>query len=180
MMEVGPNPPEVLARGRHLRFVSRRGWEYVERPGISGIVVILAVTDRGGLVLVSQWREPVGARVVELPAGLAGDRPGDSREPLESAAKRELLEETGFQADRVVPVLSGPPSPGICSEVVTFFRAHGLRRIGPGGGETGEGVRAHVVPLSRLDDWAARLQACGVMMDPKVLAGLYLLGKEKE
>jgi ADP-ribose pyrophosphatase len=170
----------TLAEGRHLRFVVRNGWEFVERPNVSGIVVIIGTTDRGGLVLVSQWREPVGTWVIELPAGLAGDVPGSEQEELVLAAKRELLEETGFEAKTMEPILTGPPSPGISNEVVTFFRARGLARVGRGGGVVGEGVRAHVVTLSGLDVWLAAMQSHGALVDPKVFTGAYILRKEMD
>jgi len=180
MVSISSNKKQTLAQGRHLRFVERKGWEFVERLDIAGIVVVLGTTDSGGLVLVSQWREPVEAWVVELPAGLAGDRPEDREEVLSMAARREFLEETGFEAESMEAVLIGPPSPGLSSEIVTFFRACGLRRVGPGGGEEGEGVRAHVVPFSRLGVWLDRMRARGVQVDPKVLAGAYLLHQERE
>lgn len=170
----------MAAEGRHLRFLVRRGWEYVERPGLSGIVVIVGLTRHGGLVLVTQWREPVQAQVVELPAGLAGDGPGEAGEDLSEAAKRELFEETGFEADTMEAILEGPPSPGISNEVVTFFLARGLRRVAPGGGVPGEGVRAHVVALSALDDWLEAMRAKGILVDPKVLAGAYLVRRKLE
>ena len=161
-----------------MRLVVRNRWEYVERPGITGIVVILGLTDHGGMVLVSQWREPVDAWVVELPAGLAGDGAGGPGEDLDRAALREFQEETGFEATSVEPILKGPPSPGISSEIVTFFRARGLRRRSKGGGEPGEGVRAHVVSLSCLDPWLESVRDKGYLVDPKVLAGAYLLRQE--
>lgn len=171
---------QALAEGRHLRFVVRNRWEFVERRGISGIVVIVGLTAHRGLVLVSQWREPVGAPVVELPAGLAGDVPGSEAEDLAAAAKREFREETGFEAGTVEVVLTGPPSPGISDEVVTFYRARGLTRVSRGGGEAGEGVRAHVVPLARLEPWLETMKTRGFLVDPKVLAGAYLLSKEMD
>ncbi len=171
---------EVLTSGRHLNFLVRNGWEYVERPGVTGIVVVVGLTEHRGVVLVTQWREPVGAKVVEFPAGLAGDLPGGEHESLAEAARRELEEETGFVADEIEPILEGPPSPGISSETVTFFRARRLRRIGPGGGVGQEGVRVHVVPLSRLQEWLARMRAAGFLVDPKVLAGVYCLAMEAE
>jgi len=172
------NETHLLCEGRHLRFVERNRWEFVERAGITGIVVMLGMTDRRSLVLVSQWREPVQAWVLELPAGLAGDRPEDRTESLLEAARREFLEETGFEATAMEALFTGPPSPGLSSEVVTFFRAQGLRRIGPGGGEVGEGVRAHVIPLSRLDQWLDQMRVRGILVDPKVMAGAYLLRHE--
>ena len=93
-----PSEQRTLAAGAHLRLVVSNGWEYVQRPKISGIVVIVGTTNHGCLVLVTQWREPVGANVVEWPAGLAGDVPGSETEAREEAARRELFEETGFQA----------------------------------------------------------------------------------
>ena len=175
-----PNGKQTLAEGRHLRFVVRNGWEFVERRNISGIVVVIGTTGHGGLVLVSQWREPVKAWVVELPAGLAGDLPGSETEALATAARRELLEETGFEAATMEPILTGPPSPGISDEVVTFFRAKGLARTGRGGGEAGEEVRAHVVSLSGLGDWLDAMRAKGVLVDPKVFTGAYILRKEMD
>src|ERR1017187_9697315 len=85
----------ILAEGRHLRFVERNGWEFVERKNVTGIAILVALTDWGGVLLVEQHREPVGARVLELPAGLAGD---EGEESAESAANRELVEETGYRA----------------------------------------------------------------------------------
>ena len=164
-----------LLEGKHLSFRERNRWEYVERPGISGIVVILGLTAHGGLVLVSQWREPVASWVIELPAGLAGDVPGQAREPLPEAARRELLEETGFEAQSFSELLKGPPSAGISSEVVTFFMARKLRRTGPGGGVGEEGIRTHVIPPGKLFWWLEKMSLLGAMVDPKVLAGLSLL-----
>jgi ADP-ribose pyrophosphatase len=166
---------EVLGHGRFLRLVRRGGWEFVERLNLTGIVVVAAVSRRRNLVLVSQWREPVQARVVELPAGLAGDHEGQEDESLAAAAARELWEETGFHADRLVPVWAGPPSAGVSGEVMSIFLAEGVQRVGPGGGEEGEGVRTHVVPLSRLDEWCCVVKKLGWVVDPKVLAGVYFV-----
>ena len=110
---------KVLHAGRHLRLVARNGWEFVERPGIHGIVIVVAVTPDGRLLLVEQWREPVGADVLELPAGLAGDSGSPVAEPLEEAARRELVEETGWDATEMERLTSGPPSAGVTSEIVT-------------------------------------------------------------
>ena len=78
------------------------------------------------------------------------------------------------------PVLTGPPSPGISNEVVTFYRAKGLTRVGRGGGEEGEDMRAHVVPLSGLGDWLGAMQSKGYQVDPKVFVGAYILRQEMD
>ncbi len=148
----------TLAEGAHLRLVVRGGWEFVERPKISGIVVIVGTTNHGCVVLVSQWREPVGASVVEWPAGLAGDVAGSETEALEEAARRELFEETGFQAATMKAILTGPPSPGISNEIVTFYRARGMARTASGGGRGAERIRTHVVPMSWLVEWLDAIQ----------------------
>jgi ADP-ribose pyrophosphatase len=180
MASENPSDRRVLAEGAHLRLVVSNGWEYVQRPKISGIVVIVGTTNHGGLVLVTQWREPVGAFVVEWPAGLAGDVPGSETEALAEAARRELFEETGFEARTLEAILTGPPSPGISDEIVTFYRARGLVRTAPGGGRGAERIRTHVVPMSGLTEWLEIMQAKGCLVDPKVFAGAYWLRQEMD
>src|SRR5690348_10951568 len=95
---VGHNERRVLAEGKHLRLVQEGRWEYADRPKAKGAVVLVAITDERQLLLTEQFRVPVGRRVIELPAGLVGDVEGQEAEELEAAARRELLEETGYQA----------------------------------------------------------------------------------
>ena len=94
-----PEKPTTIAEGKRVRLVRRGDWEYVTRKKSSGIVAIVAVTDDRKLVLVEQFRPPVAKSVIELPAGLAGDAAGHEQEDLTDAARRELLEETGYEAD---------------------------------------------------------------------------------
>ncbi len=170
-------PSRTLHQGRYLRFVERGGWEYVERVGISGVVVIAAVTDRREMVLAEQYRPALDARVVDMPAGLVGDRPGEEHEDLLSAARRELLEETGFEAGRLECLTEGPASSGSSSEVLTILAAWDCRRVATGGGDEYEDIQVHVVPLAKVDAWLEKRRKSGAMVDPKVYAGLYLLGK---
>jgi ADP-ribose pyrophosphatase len=165
----------VLAEGRFLRFVEEDGWEFVERQGVTGIAVVLAVTAQDRLLLVEQYRPAVRAQVIELPAGLAGDVPGHEAEDLSVAARRELLEETGYEADEMTPLAAGPPSVGVTSELVTLFRASGLRRTGPGGGCGSEDIRLHEVPVADADGWLLAQARAGRLVDPKVWFGLYFL-----
>lgn len=170
-------PRETLAEGQHLRLVRRQGWEYAERTRGTGVVVIVAVTDDGRLLLTEQYRTPVGTPVIELPAGLAGDRAEDAGEDLATAARRELLEETGFEAQAFAGLTEGPPSAGLSSEVVTFLRATGLTRIGEGGGDAHEAITVHAVPLDEVPAWLTAMTRRGCLIDPKVYAGLYFAGR---
>lgn len=162
---------EVLAEGRFARLVRKNNWEYVTRKNISGIVLLVPLTDAGELVLVEQFRPPVNTRVLELPAGLAGDLPGAPDEAMEQAAQRELEEETGYRAGRLTLVTKGPPSPGLCSEIIHVFLATDLQRVGAGGGDHSEDIVVHHVPLSALDAWLAG--KTDVMVDPKVFMGAW-------
>ncbi len=162
-----------LHAGRYLRLVVRNGWEFVERPGIHGIVLVVAVTPADRLLLVEQWREAVAANVLELPAGLAGDAESPAGEPLEEAARRELVEETGWDAAAMERLAVGPPSAGVTSEIVTFFRARRLSKVGAGGGVDGEAITVHEPPLASVEAFLAERQAEGVLVDPKVWAGLW-------
>jgi ADP-ribose pyrophosphatase len=166
----------ILAEGRYLRLVVEDGWEFVERKSTTGIVVIVAVTDQGRLLLVEQFRPPVRHRVLELPAGLAGDVAGQEAEELATAARRELSEETGYEAETMDLLGGGPPSSGTTSEMVSFFRAGGLRRTGRGGGDAHEDIEVHEVALPEVRSWLQARERQGRQVDPKVFAGLALAG----
>jgi ADP-ribose pyrophosphatase len=178
-MSSTPPRGRVLANGRYLTLVDTAGWEYVTRHEVTGIVVLVAVTTEREIVLVEQHRPAVGKAVVELPAGLVGDVPGQKTETLTAAAHRELAEETGFEAREMVELGGGPVAVGVSDEEVTFFEARGLRRVGPGGGDDTEDIAVHVVPLARLDAFLADKRAAGRAVDPKIFAGLYLVGERR-
>jgi ADP-ribose pyrophosphatase len=169
----GNSTPIVQWEGKFLRVLKCGRWEYVDRKKSTGVAVIVAVTDEGKLVLVEQYRVPVGHRVIELPAGLAGDVPGEGSETVATAARRELREETGYEAGEMTWLASGPPSPGLASEIVTFLRATGLRRVAAGGGESHEQIQVHEIPLDQVADWLQSKMAQELLVDPKVYAGLY-------
>lgn len=161
--------------GRYLGMTETDGWEYAYRTNASGVVVLIPVTDNGELVLVEQYRIPVQNRVMELPAGLAGDT-GDFEEQLETAAQRELLEETGYRAESMLELLTCPSTPGMASEMVTIYLATGLKRIGPGGGDGNEDITVHLMPMKNAVEWLNAKQAKGIMIDPKIYAGLFWAG----
>jgi ADP-ribose pyrophosphatase len=162
----------VVWQGRYLRAVVRGRWEYVERRGITGIVGIVPVTDDGRLVLVEQVRPPVDARVIELPAGPVGDEAGREDEPLARAARRELLEETGYEAAALRRLFEAAPSAGLSGESITFFLATGLRKVAPGGGDASEEITVHEVPLAGVVEWLEARRRAGAVIDAKIYAGL--------
>lgn len=165
--------PEILASGRFVRLVRDGRWEYVDRLNASAAVVLVAVTDDQRLLLVEQYRVPLRQRVIELPAGLVGDD-GQPHETLLSAARRELAEETGYQAESWVEAAAGPPSAGLATEIVTFFVVRGLRRLAQRPA-TDEQISLHEIPLGEVDRWLAEAAMRGLAIDPKIFAGLYLL-----
>src|SRR5215472_2570645 len=124
----------ILHTGKFLSLVKEGRWEYAERVNATGVAVIVAVTDDQKLLLVEQYRIPVHTRIIELPAGIIGDEGGGKDESYAEAAKRELREETGYDAEKIELLTTGPASGGLTSEIVTLLRAAGLRRVSDGGG----------------------------------------------
>jgi ADP-ribose pyrophosphatase len=169
--------PRVVATGQFIRMFAHEGWEYVKRLRCRGAVLVVAVTDDQRLLLVEQRRVPLARNVIELPAGLVGDV--DAREGMAAAAKRELLEETGYSARRMTLLASGPTSGGVSADLVWFMRAEGLRRRGPAEGDGTERLTLHEVPLRRVDAWLRARRRRGVLVDPKIYAGLYLIEATK-
>lgn len=168
--------PETLYEGRFLRVRRRGRWEYVQRVAANGAVHIVAVTPEKNLLLVEQYRAPVDARVIELPAGIVGDEAAHRGESPEDAAARELVEETGYRPARVERLHDAPSTPGLSSEIIALVRARDLERVGAGGGVHGEDITVHEVPLNEVDDWLAARVDEGRMVDYRVYAGLYFMG----
>ena len=162
---------EDLFEGEHLVFKRRKGWEYVEHRTAKESVMVFALTQELSLVLVEEFRPAVEASVVCLPAGLVGD---EGPEDPERAARRELSEETGYEANALRLLGRGPGSAGMSSEIVNFYFAPLVRRAGPQGEREREEIRVHVVPVTGLAEWARAREAEGLLVDPKVWAGLCL------
>lgn len=163
-------PEETMWAGRFITAKRRGKWEYVGRARGIHAAVILAIDDAPDgrhVLLVDQYRVPLGRRCIELPAGLVGDESA-GEEPM-AAAGRELEEETGYRPGRLENLGQFFSSPGMVSESFTLFRAHDLVRTGDGGGVDGEDILVHRIPLTDLAARIADLRAQGYAMDVKLL-----------
>jgi len=159
-------PPEVMWAGKFVRAVRRGKWEYASRANDIKAVVILAEQD-GKVILIDQPRVAPGCRCLELPAGLVGDDDPDATP--ESTAVKELEEETGFTASRVERIGEFYASPGMLAESFTLVRAHGVRRIGEGGGDENEDINVHLVARADIPDFVEQKRSEGFGVDVKLL-----------
>jgi len=94
---------------------------------------------------------------------------------MEAAARRELLEETGYKAEHLSLLVGGPVSSGLSAEIITFFQALDVVKKGPGGGDVTESIKVHEIPLKEADLWLYEMEQKGFLVDPKVYVGLYFL-----
>jgi ADP-ribose pyrophosphatase len=159
-------PPELMWAGKYVRALKRGKWEYASRANDISAVVILAEHD-GKMILVDQPRVPPDCRCIELPAGLVGDQ--DPNATVEGTAIKELEEETGFTAERVERLGDFYSSPGMLSEGFTLVRAHGIRKIGAGGGDENEDINVHLVPRAEIPNFIEQKRAEGFGVDVKLL-----------
>ena len=148
---------KTIAEGRYLGLYERDDWEFAERTNAEGV-------------------EGMNAPVIEIPAGLIGDEDDHRGESLAETAHRELLEETGYQAESMKLLLSGPTSAGMTSETTHLFLATGLQQVSRGGGVGDENIRVHRVPLDHLRTWLSEQEAKGLLLDFKIHAVLWLAG----
>jgi ADP-ribose pyrophosphatase len=163
-------PVETVWQGKFITAKRQGRWEYVARARGIRAAVIVAVDDEDHLLLVEQYRVPLGRRCLELPAGLIGD--GGDDEADETAAARELEEDTGYRAERIEALGEFFSSPGMVSESFTLVRAHGLTRVGEGGGVEGEDIIVHRVKLADVPAYVADCRARGMAIDVKLLLAL--------
>jgi ADP-ribose pyrophosphatase len=159
-------PLQTMWQGKYISALKRGRWEYVSRTGSTNAVVILAEHD-GKVILIEQYRVPVGRRCVELPAGLVGDE--DKHATVEGTAVKELEEETGFTADRIERLGEFQSSPGMVAESFTLVRAHGTRKVGDGGGTENEDITVHLVPRADILAFVEQRRAAGCAVDVKLL-----------
>lgn len=157
---------ETVWQGRFLEMKKRGRWEYVGRVGGVEAAVIIAI-DQGHVILVEQYRAPLGRACLELPAGLVGDE--HEGETVEMSAARELEEETGYRPAACRSLGTFYASPGMVSECFTLVRAEGLTRVSEGGGTADENIIVHRVPMAAIADFITERRAAGVAIDVKLL-----------
>ena len=159
-------PLETVWQGKYISAFKRGRWEFVSRTGSTNAVVIIAEHD-GKMILIEQYRVPVGARCLELPAGLVGDE--DEHATVEETAVKELEEETGFTCDRVERLGEFHSSPGMVAESFTLVRAHGVRKVGDGGGNEHEDITVHLVAREEIPAFVQSRRDAGTAVDVKLL-----------
>lgn len=165
-MTTDAEPEDIMWQGRFITAKKKGKWEYVSRARGIKAAVILAAED-GHVLLVEQYRVPLGASCIELPAGLIGDH--DASEDALTSAARELEEETGYRAAKLDIVGEFFSSPGMVSESFTLVRATGLTKVGDGGGVDGENIIVHRVAIAKLPAFVADKRAEGCVVDVKLL-----------
>jgi ADP-ribose pyrophosphatase len=174
-----PLTRKTLHTGQFLELIREGHWEYVNRINATGAAIIMAVTPERKILLVEQYRIPLHCRTLEMPAGIIGDEPGASDESQADAARRELLEETGYAARRMEAMTTGASSAGITSERITLFRALDLERVGQGGGVAHEEITVHEAPLDDIVPWLEAKAKTGILIDPKIYAGLFFISQSE-
>jgi ADP-ribose pyrophosphatase len=169
---VVPYERSIVYRGRSLDVIWDDGTEYTHNRRSRGVVLVVPVTASGDIILLAQYRPALRCVVIEFPAGLVGD--DDPDESAEAAARRELLEESGYAGGTLEFLLRGPASPGSSTEVVDFFLARDVRQVNPGGGVAHERIHVHRLALAEVDAWLVERTKAGLMVDPRVHLGIHL------
>ena len=170
---------KIAWEGKWLRIRVHGTWEYCERTTADGLaVIIVAVTPQNKLLFVEQYRVPMQRNTIEMPAGLVGDT--DASDSIEDAARRELLEETGWYAGKIDVLMTGPTSSGMSNEQVAFVRASELEKRHNGGGDDSENITVHEIDVNDAPAWLQKKINEGYGMDAKLWAGLWLIERNPD
>jgi len=174
---------ETVFEGKYLKFVNkhfRRGtregvWETIERKNIygEGAVVIVALTRERELILERNWRAALESFVIQFPAGLT-DKEGESEE---ETARRELMEETGYEAKRLIPIISVPLCPALTPTRATHFFAPEVQFVGRESEDLTEEIEVLKVPVEKVADFLLNLPG-DTTLDLRVPGILWVLERK--
>ena len=141
---------------------------FAERTVVThpGAVAILALDDTDRVLMIQQYRHPVGRKLWEIPAGL---RDADGESPS-ATAERELLEETGYRAGRWHTLVDYFPSPGYTTERIRVFLARDLAPV------TDTGYEHHDEEKFLVTDWIPLPEAVRLALDGKLHNGPAITG----
>ncbi len=146
---------ERSTRGRE----GQRGGHEFHVIRIPDFVNVIPVTEAGEIVLVRQFRQAIEAPTIELPGGLVDE---GERDPA-AAGRREMIEETGYDAPRLVSLGTVQPNPALLANVCHVFAAPGARRVSEAHSTDTEEVETIVVPASRVDAMIASGEIANVL-----------------
>jgi ADP-ribose pyrophosphatase len=171
---------KTIYKGKYLKVVEK---EYLTKTGKKGIwecvekkggVFIFPLTKNKEVILEKIYRVPLNSFTIEIPAGLLDK----SKEKPEKAAKRELLEETGYLAKKLIPVFKFPVEPGLASNQGILFFAPDVEFVGKIKGEDVEEIEVLRIPLKKLEDFLIK-QSNKTKVDLKIFGALAILKKRK-
>ncbi|MFC1976941.1 NUDIX hydrolase [Chloroflexota bacterium] len=175
---------EIAFEGKYLRVVNKYCiseekkevvWETIERTNVDsrGVVVIIALTKQKELILERQWRAPLESYIIQCPAGLM-DVQGESEE---DAARRELLEETGYLAKELIPIVTLPLSPMLVDSYGTHFLAPDVEFVGNIEKDPGEEIEVLKVPVREISQFLLNIPK-NSELDLRVLGMIWIMEKK--
>jgi ADP-ribose pyrophosphatase len=176
---------ESVFEGGYLKFVRKHFktatgqegiWEVIERKNIysEGAVVIVGLTKERELILERNWRAPLESFVIQFPAGLS-DREGESEE---ETARRELLEETGYKAGKLISIITTPLCPALTPTRAAHFFAPDIEFSGREDRDIAEEIEVLKVPVDELDNFMLN-PPLHTELDLRVPGILWILERQK-
>lgn len=155
---------ETAFEGEYLRLVRKTSitntdteiiWETVERTNVygRGVVGVVALTQEGELILIRHWRAGIESYVVQFPGGLT-DIEGESEE---ETASREFLEETGYFAKKLIPIMPVPVCPVLTSLEANYYFAPEAEFVGRENKDVAEEIEVLTIPRNSLHRFLSNL-----------------------
>lgn len=166
---------EIVFKGKFLRvrrdYNERAIWESVEIGDHTKTAVVIALTEDNEILLEKHYRFPLDKYVIELPAGLV-----DNNEEPEECARRELLEETGYEAKDLVFLFKGVICQGLTKMEAYYFYAPDVKMAARQNLEPTEEIEIIKVPWASVDEYLFNLPE-HIVLGANVLSGIYAMKK---